>query len=163
MTQSNKGHHGEEGEDDEEMNSGHKSSTVVHQSEKLKLPEIPLCGCMSVQFYQPYFDVETSDIISRISYAMFYCKRDAFLSYIKDRPDAYGPLWIATTLIFTVAVTSHVNSWIKSYMLGTHWYSYTSKNVIISFHIVSNFYNADDEHEGFYENEDDNININKYS
>mmetsp|Transcript_28293 Transcript_28293/g.27128 ORF Transcript_28293/g.27128 Transcript_28293/m.27128 type:complete len:142 (-) Transcript_28293:95-520(-) len=133
MTQSNKGHYDED--EDEEMNKTHKSSTIAHQIEK-KMPEIPLCGFLSVQYYQPYFDVETSDITSRISYAMFYCKKDTFLQHIKDRPDAYGPLWIATTLIFTVAVTSHINSWIKSYISGKNWYSNNLSKDAVTFYTV---------------------------
>lgn len=125
MTQGNNSHYGED--DDEEMNKAHVGSTVAHQRER-KSNEIPLCGFLSVQYYQPYFEVETSDITSRISYALFYCKKDSFLQYIKDRPDAYGPLWIATTLMFTVAFTSHINGWIKSYLSGKNWYSSLPKD-----------------------------------
>jgi hypothetical protein len=35
---------------------------------------IPMCGCMSVKYYQPYFDVDTSDVTSRIKAALFFCR-----------------------------------------------------------------------------------------
>lgn len=109
-------------QDDEEMNASHTSSTSSRRTEMVEMPEIPLCGCLSVRFYQPYFDIDTADVVSRIMNALFYCKREEnFLSRMKDKPDAYGPFWIATTLIFTVAVTSHINSWLSSWMQGKNW------------------------------------------
>ena len=108
--------------DEEEMNATHRSTNHGIRTERNDLPEIPLCGCLSVRFYQPYFDIDTADVISRISNATFFCKReDNFLSRVKDKPDAYGPFWIATTLIFTLAVTSHINSWLSSWMQGKNW------------------------------------------
>lgn len=108
--------------DEEEMNATHRSTNHGIRTERNNLPEIPLCGCLSVRFYQPYFDIDTADVISRISNATFFCKReDNFLSRVKDKPDAYGPFWIATTLIFTLAVTSHINSWLSSWMQGKNW------------------------------------------
>ena len=113
--------------DDEEMNATHKTSNTVLRTERNDLPDIPLCGCFSVRFYQPYFDIDTVDVISRISNAMFYCKREEnFMSRVRDKPDAYGPFWIATTLVFTLAATSHINSWLSSWMSGKDW----SVNVI---------------------------------
>lgn len=111
--------------DEEEMNATHRSTNHGIRTERNDLPEIPLCGCLSVRFYQPYFDIDTADVISRISNATFFCKReDNFLSRVKDKPDAYGPFWIATTLIFTLAVTSHINSWLSSWMRGKNWYAF---------------------------------------
>ena len=108
--------------DEEEMNATHRSTNHGIRTERNDLPEIPLCGCLSVRFYQPYFDIDTAEVISRISNATFFCKReDNFLSRVKDKPDAYGPFWIATTLIFTLAVTSHINSWLSSWMQGKNW------------------------------------------
>ena len=58
-------------------------------------PEIPFCGCLSVRYYQPFFDVDTNDVISRISSAVFYCNREQnFLGLVGDKPDAYGPFWV---------------------------------------------------------------------
>ena len=110
--------------EDDDLDEGHMGSNVAILSEKdgNVIPEIPFCGCLSVRFYQPYFDVDTSEIIDRISHAMFYCRRDEnFLAHISEKPDAYGPVWIATTLVFAVAVTSHINSWLLSWMSNKTW------------------------------------------
>ena len=110
----------EENDNDEELNL---TKAGLLETKGNDLPDIPLCGCLSVRFYQPYFDVDTADVTSRIAHALFYCKREEnFLVFIKDKPDAYGPFWICTTLVFTVAVASHISSWLSSWMLGKNWY-----------------------------------------
>ena len=117
--------HGDDDLNDDDLDATHNSGNAGSQNEKNanELPEIPFCGCLSIRFYQPYFDVDTADVISRITQAVFYCRREEnFLAYMKDKPDAYGPVWIATTLVFSVAVTSHINSWLLSWLLNKAWY-----------------------------------------
>lgn len=59
--------------------------------------DIPMCGFMSVRYYQPYFNVDTPDIISRIAQTVFYCRREQnFLAALDGRPDAYGPFWVSS-------------------------------------------------------------------
>lgn len=115
-------------------------STLMHETTKdLSGREIPLCGFMSVQYYQPYFDVDTDDVYQRLIQSSFFCRREKnFLAFIGDKPDAYGPFWvssispsyfyylncsvffkkIATTLVFVLAVTSHLNGWFTSWIKG---------------------------------------------
>lgn len=66
-------------------------------SEKPKeVQDIPFCGCLSVRYYQPYFDVDTDDITTRLKSSIFYCRAEQnFLATINDRPDAYGPFWVS--------------------------------------------------------------------
>ena len=72
-----------------------ETAKFLREPRKVEQPDIPFCGCLSVRYYQPYFDVETSDVSSRLSSALFYCKREQnFLAQINDRPDAYGPFWV---------------------------------------------------------------------
>ncbi len=122
----------QEEEQDEESLTMTKAGLL--DSKGNDMPEIPLCGCLSVRFYQPYFDVDTADVTSRIAHALFYCKREEnFLAFIRDKPDAYGPLWIATTLVFCVAVSSHISSWLSSWMLGKNWYVLVVLMYLLSF------------------------------
>ena len=110
-------------DDDEELNTNHStSSSRLLEPRKDQDVEIPFCGCLSVRFYQPYFDVDTEDVLSRILNAIFYCQRNEnFLTLIGDKPDAYGPIWISTTLVFIVAVVSNISGWLSSWMNGTEW------------------------------------------
>ncbi|KAJ0464787.1 putative Yip1 domain, protein Yip5/YIPF1/YIPF2 [Helianthus annuus] len=56
----------------------------------------------TVTAYQPYFDVDTSDILERIKESLFPFK-GTFNEKTANRPDLYGPFWICTTLIFVSA------------------------------------------------------------
>ncbi|KAJ0704232.1 putative Yip1 domain, protein Yip5/YIPF1/YIPF2 [Helianthus annuus] len=56
----------------------------------------------TVTAYQPYFDVDTSDILERIKESLFPFK-GTFNEKTANSPDLYGPFWICTTLIFVSA------------------------------------------------------------
>ena len=53
--------------------------------------------------YRQYFDVEEDDIFSRIRSAITLRSFDEALH---DKPDLYGPFWIATTLIVVIIAAS---------------------------------------------------------
>ena len=60
--------------------------------------DVPMCGCLSVKYYQPYFDIETEDIGKRIFVASLYTRKDdSFMNLIREKPDAYGPFWVYGT------------------------------------------------------------------
>lgn len=89
------------GDDEENLNSG--ASLLNSKGDTGKsatgssagLVDIPCCGCLSVQFYQPYFDINSDDVKNRLLQALFYCKRgELFLTVVGDKPDAYGPVWV---------------------------------------------------------------------
>jgi len=94
---------------------GNKESIVMGGT------DIPLCGILSVKFYKPYFDVDTKDITNRLYHALVSFKDASFMGMISEKPDAYGPFWIATSLIFVVAVSSHISSFLTAWMLGKGW------------------------------------------
>ena len=84
--------------------------------------DVPFCGCLSVRYYQPFFDVDTSEVTERVSHSLMYCRRnESFISSIKEKPDLYGPFWITTSLVFTVAFCSHMSAWLSSWMYGSNW------------------------------------------
>jgi hypothetical protein len=92
-------------DDDEESLNTAASSLLNNKNESGKsgsapsggLVDIPCCGCLSVQFYQPYFDINSEDVKKRLMHSMFYCKREElFLATVGDKPDAYGPIWVSS-------------------------------------------------------------------
>lgn len=89
------------GRDEDELDNLSSSTGLLKDPRKdSELPEIPFCGCLSVKFYQPFFDVDTSEVISRMSQALFYCRREQnFLASISDKPDAYGHFWVCLYFI----------------------------------------------------------------
>jgi hypothetical protein len=72
-----------------------------------------LCGCgpLSVEYYRPYFDVDSDDVLSRLRRALVPLQADWF-EHVGKRPDLYGPLWICATLVFLIAATSNFGSYL---------------------------------------------------
>ncbi|KAD7478627.1 hypothetical protein E3N88_01763 [Mikania micrantha] len=56
----------------------------------------------TIAAYQPYFDVDTSDVLERIKYSLLPFG-GSFNEKTASNPDLYGPFWICTTLIFVAA------------------------------------------------------------
>jgi len=118
---------------DEEDDFGHMDNTRdsdglisgsprAQDGGKEKDEGMPFCGCLSMKYYQPFFDVDTKDITERIQASMFYCKANSsFISSVAEKPDLYGPFWITTSLVFTAAVCSHMSSWLQSWMNASAW------------------------------------------
>lgn len=84
-------------------------------------PPSSMCWCFDLRSYQPYFNVNTSTIKTRLISSTLLHKLSStrspsyFLTdIIKDQPDAYGPFWITMTLVFVVGVSSNINKWIYS-------------------------------------------------
>ena len=72
------------------------------------------CGCLSLAFYKPYFDVDTEDIVERLRTVAIperELEKNTFMSLMGERPDMYGPFWICTTLVFSMAVASNLSNW----------------------------------------------------
>ena len=72
-----------------------------------------LCGCLTVQYYQPYFDVDTEDVKERLVRSLQGYKFHDFVSFTDMKPDLYGPFWLCTTLIFTIGATANFASYLS--------------------------------------------------
>jgi protein YIPF1/2 len=65
----------------------------------------------SITYYQPLFDVDTVQVLNRIKGSLLPRPKGAFWELIDTNPDLYGPFWIATTLIFSMAMTGNLASY----------------------------------------------------
>ncbi|XP_026751729.2 protein YIPF2 [Galleria mellonella] len=85
----------------------------------------------TIEYYQKYFDVQTSDVVERIISSVLPQKvtPNYFDERIKGKPDLYGPIWISVTLIFTIAVSGNIASYLNNANKTVHWR--------YDFHIVS--------------------------
>ncbi|KAI9002297.1 Yip1-domain-containing protein [Gaertneriomyces semiglobifer] len=63
-------------------------------------------GFWTVEYYQKYFNVNTTDVGQRILATLI--PRQRFTDALGSNPDLYGPFWISTTVIFSLFVTSSV-------------------------------------------------------
>ena len=57
--------------------------------------------------YRPYFDVDTSQVLDRVSHSFLGPFRPSFMAATADSPDLYGPFWVATTLVLVTAVAGN--------------------------------------------------------
>uniref|UniRef100_A0A7S4BA80 Protein YIPF n=2 Tax=Chrysotila carterae TaxID=13221 RepID=A0A7S4BA80_CHRCT len=67
-------------------------------------------GFWTLKYYQPLFDVDTLQVLTRLKASLLPRPRGVFFDLISTTPDLYGPFWIATTLIFSMAITGNLAS-----------------------------------------------------
>ncbi|CAM9096027.1 unnamed protein product [Ascophyllum nodosum] len=90
------------------------------------------CGCLSIRYYQQFFQVDTKDVTERWVHSVNPYKKDKnFMEVVQDNPDAYGPFWNSTSLIFLIALTTNLSG---EYDLST---LVTSTWVVYGFAVVS--------------------------
>ncbi|KAF9107257.1 hypothetical protein BGX27_008809 [Mortierella sp. AM989] len=75
----------------------------------------------SLGYYSKFFDVDTNEVMERCFASVL--PKDNFLEVMGGNPDLYGPIWIATTVIFVLFVTSSIVDSINAYINKTP-YSY---------------------------------------
>lgn len=82
------------------------------------------------EYYQKFFDVDTMMVVDRIATSII--PKRAPMDYLKlnigTNPDLYGPVWIVITLIFSIAISGNMASYLQS--AGNHTWRY-------DFHLVS--------------------------
>lgn len=105
-----------------EMNLGMKSDpTLSPSSSSSDLPEkaaasAGLCACFTIAYYRPFFDLNTNDVRDRLLATILFFKNaedETFLQTVAEKPDAYGPFWTATTLIFIISATSNITRYLN--------------------------------------------------
>ena len=74
----------------------------------------------SIHFYQQYFDVDTSAVLSRCWAALY--PRANFLDVLEGNPDLYGPFWIATTVVFILFLGGTISQYLA--VRGTSSFAY---------------------------------------
>ena len=83
--------------------------TVNSQQSQNSNPPVESGNFFKLEFYQKFFNVNTSDVIERLRWALFlgtprYMKKREERDVGNARPDLYGPLWVSTTLWVMMAV-----------------------------------------------------------
>lgn len=85
---------------------------------------------LTFEYYQRFFDVDTMTVVDRIATSII--PKRAPTDYLKlniaTNPDLYGPVWIVITLIFTIAISGNMASYLQN--AGNHHWRY-------NFHLVS--------------------------
>ncbi|XP_028284061.1 protein YIPF1 [Parambassis ranga] len=95
-------------DDQEELLSGQKKS-------------VPF---WTFEYYQKFFDIEAIDVKERIVGSVLPWPGKNFIhSHLRRNPDLYGPFWICTTLVFAIAISGNISTFLTQF--GNPKYKYT--------------------------------------
>ncbi|KAG2351198.1 hypothetical protein BDR07DRAFT_1456025 [Suillus spraguei] len=72
-------------------------------------------GFWTVEYYQPYFDVDTSTVLKRC-YTTLLPTSPSYMTILTPSADLYGPFWVPTTLILALFLSSSLAASISSYL-----------------------------------------------
>ncbi|TMW53020.1 hypothetical protein DOY81_001883 [Sarcophaga bullata] len=85
------------------------------------LPEPATAGTnkvsfLTMEYYQQFFNVDTIMVLERIANSMIpkRAPQNYLKSVIGQNPDLYGPFWITTTLIFSIAISGNIASYLQA-------------------------------------------------
>ncbi|KAH8245230.1 hypothetical protein KR032_006862 [Drosophila birchii] len=86
---------------------------------------------LTIEYYQQFFNVDTYMVLERIVNSMI--PKRAAGNYLRmnigENPDLYGPFWITVTLIFSIAISGNIASYLQHASDSYHWH--------YNFHLVS--------------------------
>ncbi|RWS15999.1 hypothetical protein B4U79_15411 [Dinothrombium tinctorium] len=101
---------------DESVSNDEEESDVLLGSGQ-KQPQ-PVPAFWELSYFAQYFDVTTSQVLSRIVYSALPHKNKSSGNYIErhiqSNADFYGPFWINVTLIFTIAIFGNISDYLRS-------------------------------------------------
>jgi hypothetical protein len=66
----------------------------------------------TIGFYQQFFDVDTTAVLSRCWASLF--PRANFLDVLEGNPDLYGPFWIATTVVLILFLGGTISDYMST-------------------------------------------------
>ncbi|CAD7086916.1 unnamed protein product [Hermetia illucens] len=105
-----------------------KEQEMPSNSEETKPPGYSF---LTIEYYQQFFNVDTLMVVDRIASSMI--PKRAPTNYLKSHiglnPDLYGPFWIMVTLIFSIAISGNIASYLHHASVDFHWR--------YNFHLVS--------------------------
>lgn len=65
------------------------------------------------EYYQTFFDIETHQVKDRIIGSLLPWPGKNFVRlHIRSNPDLYGPFWICATLVFAIAISGNISSFL---------------------------------------------------
>ncbi|GAA6103368.1 protein YIPF2 [Tachysurus ichikawai] len=75
------------------------------------------------EYYQSFFDVDTVQVLDRIKGSLLPLPGRNFIKHhIRSSPDLYGPFWICATLVFSVAISGNLSTFLSQ--MGDPQYHY---------------------------------------
>lgn len=98
-------------------------------------------GFWTVEYYQPYFDVDTQTVLKRCYSTLIPTSTSFIATHLSPTPDLYGPFWTLTTLIFALFLSSSLAASITSYLSdsATEAFDYDWKLLSIAVSLVYSY------------------------
>lgn len=86
------------------------------------------------EYYQTFFDVDSRQVLDRILWSMYPNPNTNYLqTKIRPNPDLYGPFWICTTLVFSVAIAGNLANYLYDHSNDkTHVWKYDFHKVTLA-------------------------------
>lgn len=113
---------------------------VLDGDDQIKLDESsrPKASMFSFKYYQSFFDVDTNQVVKRLTGALVpspkYLKVGYLDSHLRPLPDLYGPVWVCFTLIIAVAIGANIASYLQHQ--GDYVWSYDFHKVTLASSVV---------------------------
>eukprot|EP00347_Sterkiella_histriomuscorum_P019422 403341685 len=96
----------------EEFKDGSQQQQIqINSGEKSWIQKC--CPCLTIEFFQSYFDITTNELTMRLLTSLIPFNRKFYQSY-KSKPDLYGPFWIYTTLIMILSISGNYSMYLQS-------------------------------------------------
>ncbi|CAL8264439.1 unnamed protein product [Gadus morhua 'NCC'] len=87
------------------------------------LGETPTGGFWTFDYYQSFFNVETAQVMDRLKGSVMPIPGRNFVKYyLRNKPDLYGPFWICVTLVFSVAISGNLSTFLSQFGDQTYHY-----------------------------------------
>ncbi|KAM3597781.1 uncharacterized protein V6R79_009157 [Siganus canaliculatus] len=75
------------------------------------------------EYYQSFFNVDTMQVLDRVKGSMMPLPGRNFIKHhLRSNPDLYGPFWICVTLVFSVAISGNLSTFLAK--MGDPSYHY---------------------------------------
>ncbi|XP_046894997.1 protein YIPF2 [Hypomesus transpacificus] len=80
-------------------------------------------GFWTFEYYQSFFDVDTMQVLDRVKGSVMPIPGRNFIKHhLRTNPDLYGPFWICVTLVFSVAISGNLSTFLSK--MGDPQYHY---------------------------------------
>ncbi|KAK5610068.1 hypothetical protein CRENBAI_012809 [Crenichthys baileyi] len=87
---------------------------VQEESSELLGGQKPSGGFWTFEYYQSFFNVDTVQVLDRVKGSMMPLPGRNFVKhYLRNNPDLYGPFWICVTLVFSVAISGNMSTFLR--------------------------------------------------
>jgi hypothetical protein len=103
---------------DPEIQETPKAFRPRQQAKKPKGALAKACGCLSLDFWSGYFQINQTDILNRLTLTLNPTAPTTLFSEIAENPDFYGPIWVMNLLIFSLSVCSNFFHLLRVQLIG---------------------------------------------